>query len=127
MRNNLGIYKLFGKNDKAKKLFYEWCASCDELCEYDVEQIAHDLGLPCIDNSHEYIYFSTGNILDFLEEHGYYIGLPLRGKFKFVTCCYFKTSNHVPRPFYNNSGVVGRVKALEIGITKCLDEMEKYL
>ena len=128
MRNSVGIYHLFGENNKVKKLFYEWCKTNDEFCEYDIEQIGHDLGLPCINNTTKYIYFSNGNILDFLEEKGYYIGLPLRGQFKFVTCCYqVKEFPTVGRPFYNNSGIVGRTKALEIGVKKCIEHLEKSL
>ena len=132
MRNSVGIYHLFGENSKVKKLFYEWCKTNDEFCEYDIEQIGHDLGLPCINNTTKYIYFSNGNVLDFLEEKGYYIELLLRGQFKFVTCCYFKEDDgakypHVKRPFYNNSGIVGRTKALEIGVKKCIEHLEKSL
>lgn len=132
MRNSVGIYHLFGENNKVKKLFYEWCKTNDEFCEYDIEQIGHDLGLPCLNNTTKYIYFSNGNILDFLEEKGYYIGLPLRGEYKFVTCCYLKEDNGakyqvVKRPFYNNSGVVGRTKALETGVRKCIEHLEKSL
>lgn len=132
MRNNIGLYHLFGENNKSKKLFYEWCKTNEELCEYDIEMIGHDLGLPCIDNTPKYIYFSNGNILDFLESKGYYIGLPLRGEYKYVTCCYFKEPSEakyqsVKRPFYNNSGIVGRTKALEIGVTKCIEHLEKTL
>lgn len=132
MRNNLGLYAIFGENKKAKMLFYNWCKSSDELCEYDVEQIENDLFIPCIDNLDRYFHFHTGNILDFLETKGYYIGLPLRGEYKYVTCCYFKEDDgskypHVHRPFYNNSGIIGRTKALEIGVKKCIEHLEKQL
>lgn len=129
MRNDLGIYHLFGENKKVKHLFYNWCKGNDEFCEWDIENIENDLYIPCVNTSEKYIYFSHGNILDFLEEQGYYIGLPLRGKFKFVTCCYFKCekSTRVGAPFYNNSGITGRTKALEIGIMKCLSHLEEKL
>lgn len=68
MRNKIGVYQLFGENIKAKRLFYDWCKNCEELCEYDVEQIENDLVLPCIGNTEKYIYFSSGNILDWLEK-----------------------------------------------------------
>lgn len=128
MRNNVGLYALFGDNKKAKILFYDWCKNNEELCEYDIEQIENDLFIPCINNLDKYFYFNKGNILDFLESKGYYIGLPLRGHFKYVTCCYqVKEYPTVGRPFYNNSGIVGRTKALEIGVKKCIEHLEKTL
>ena len=129
MNNSAGLHHLFGENNKVKKLFYEWCKENDEFCEYDIERIENDLFLPCINNTTKYIYFSNGNILDFLEENGYYIGLPLRGKYKFVTCCYYKDekSVRVGIPFYNNAGIVGRKKSLEKGIEKCIEHFEKRL
>lgn len=127
MRNNLGICKLFGENIKSKKAFYDWCKNSDELCDYDLENIENDLILPCINNTHEYVYFSKGNILDFLEEQNYYIGLPIRGKFKFVTCVYYKSGESVGYPIYNNSGVKERIRALELGIIKALEHLEKRL
>lgn len=127
MRSNLGIYHLFGENNKAKKLFYEYCKNSDELCAWDLEVIENNLGLPSINNSQEYVYFSKGNILDFLEENGYYIGIPIRGKFKFVTCVYYKTGESAGYPIYNNSGVKERVRALELGISKALEHLEKRL
>jgi hypothetical protein len=127
MRNNLGLYHIFGKNEKAKILFYNWCKGNEELCEYDIEQIENDLFIPCIDNLDRYFHFHTGNILDFLESRGYYIGLPLRGKFKYVTCVYHKENERVGMPFYNNSGVVGRTRALEIGVQKAIEHLENNL
>ena len=41
---------------------------------------------------------------------------------------YFKDKyKFVKRPFYNNSGIVGRTKALEKGIEKCIEHFEKRL
>lgn len=129
MRNNVGIYKLFGDNKKVKILFADWCKKNEELCEYDLEHILIDLEMPCINNTDRYFHFHKGNILDFLEKNGYYIGLPLRGEFKFVTCCYFKgeKSKNVGMPFYNNSGIKDRNIALEKGIQKCIEHLEKNL
>ena len=31
MNNNVGIYHLFGENNKVKKLFYEWCKTNDDI------------------------------------------------------------------------------------------------
>lgn len=119
---------MFGDNIKATKLFVEWCDSNDEFCEYDVEHIKMSLALGAINNSEMFFHFHTGNILDFLESKGYYIGLPLRGEFKFITCCYqVREFPSVGRPFYNNSGIIGRTKALEIGVKKCIEHLEKTL
>lgn len=124
MRNDVGLYALFGDNIKSKKVFYEWCKNNDELCEYDIEHIENDLFIPCIDNTNRYFHFSNGNILDFLEEHGYYIGLPIRGAYKFVTCVYKKTSTRVGYPIYNNSGVNTRQRALELGVINAIKDLE---
>lgn len=129
MRNNVGLYAMFGENKKVKMLFYNWCKTNGEFCNYDIEQIETDLFLPCINNLDKYVHFHTGNILDFLESKGYYIGLPLRGEYKYVTCCYFKDNKYpnVGMPFYNNLGIIGRTKALEIGVKKCIKHLEKNL
>lgn len=132
MRNNLGLRAMFGDNIKSINLFLDWCKTNDELCEYDLEHIQISLALGANNNSEMFFHFHTGNILDFLEEKGYYIGLPLRGEYKYVTCCYLKKDDGakyqvVKRPFYNNSGIVGRTKALEIGVKKCIEHLEKSL
>ena len=128
MRNNLGLRDMFGDNIKTIHLFIDWCRENDELCDYDLEHIEIALGLGAINNSEMFFHFHTGNILDFLESIGYYIGLPLRGKFKYVTCCYqVRDYPTVGRPFYNNSGIVGRTRALEIGVKKCIEHLEKTL
>lgn len=132
MRNNLGLRAMFGDNIKSIHLFLDWCKNNDELCDYDLEHIQFALALGAINNSEMFFHFHTGNILDFLESKGYYIGLPLRGEYKYVTCCYFKKpsdikTKSVRRPFYNNSGIVGRTRALEIGVTKCIEHLEKSL
>jgi hypothetical protein len=128
MRNNLGLRALFGDNMKSIKLFLDWCENNDELCEYDLEHIKLSLALGAINNVEMFFHFHTGNILDFLESRGYYIGLPLRGNFKYVTCCYqVKEYPTVGRPFYNNSGIVGRTRALEIGVKKCIEHLESNL
>lgn len=127
MNNTLGIYQLFGENIKSKKLFYEWVKKQTNLCEWDIERIENDLILPAIDNSSEYVYFSKGNILDFLEENNYYIGTPIRGKFKFVTCVYYKDGERVGYPIYSNSGVVSRIKSIELGIINAINDLEKKL
>ena len=128
MRNSVGLRAMFGDNIKSMKLFVDWCENNDEFCEYDVEHIKFSLSLGGTNNSEMFFHFHTGNILDFLESKGYYIGLPLRGHFKYVTCCYqVKEYPTVGRPFYNNSGIIGRTKALEIGVKKCIEHLEKTL
>jgi len=129
MRNSVGLRDMFGENIKSINFFVDWCDSNDEFCEYDVEHIKMSLALGGTNNSEMFFHFHTGNILDFLESRGYYIGLPLRGEYKYVTCCYFKgeKSKKVGMPFYNNSGIVGRTKALEIGVKKCIEHLEKNL
>jgi|SRR6478736_3089617 len=122
-----GIYHLFGENTKAKKDFYNWFKEQDDCCEYDLENLGIELNMPAINNVQKYIYLDKGNILDYLESKGYYIGIPIRSKFKFVTCCYYKRGLLAGRPFYNNSGVKERIRALELGIEKCINELEKQL
>ena len=128
MRNNLGLYHIFGENKKAKMLFYNWCKDSEELCEYDIEQIENDLFIPCINNLDRYFHFHTGNILDFLESIGYYIGLPLRGEFKYVTVVHKNIKGNVSqRPLYSNSGVKSRTRALELGCIQAINDLEKSL
>lgn len=122
-----GLYHLFSENTKAKKDFYNWFKEQEDCCEYDLEILENDLFLPAIDTSKKYIYLDKGNILDYLESKGYYIGIPIRSKFKLVTCCYYKRGLLAGRHFYNNSGVKERIRALELGIEKCINELEKQL
>lgn len=122
-----GLYHLFGENIKVKKDFYNWFKEQEDCCEYDLETLENDLFLPSLDTIKKYIYLDKGNILDYLESKGYYIGIPIRNKFKFVTCCYYKEGEFAGRPFYNNSGVKERIRALELGIEKCINELEKQL
>lgn len=122
-----GIYYLFGTNIKAKKDFYDWCKENEDLSIWDLDALGIELTLGALDNTLKYIYLNKGNILDYLESKGYYIGIPIRSKFKFVTCCYYMNGEFAGRPFYNNSGVKDRVRALELGIEKCINELEKQL
>lgn len=132
-RNYVGLYDLFGDNKLSKKKFLEWCKDNDELCEYDIERIGIDLYAPVVDNSDRYFHFHKGNILDWLESEGYYIGLPLRGKFKYVTVVHYKDPDpmFIPnvhqKPLYNNSGVKSRNRALELGVTRAITALEKRL
>lgn len=122
-----GIYHLFGENIKAKRTFVNWFEKQGDCSDWDLEALENDLFAPVVDNTKKYIYLGKGNILDFLESKGYYIGIPIRSEFKFVTCCYYKSGEYVGRPFYNNSGVKERIRALSIGIEKCINELEKQL
>jgi hypothetical protein len=120
--NKVGIYHLFGENKEAKKEFYNWCKINDEFCDYDLET---ELFMPVIDNTEKYIHFHKGNILDWLESLGYYIGLPLRGEFKFVTVLHFNFKGNVSqKPLYSNSGVKSRTIAAELGIIKAINNYE---
>lgn len=128
MRNNVGIYELFGANEKAKKKFYNWCKDNDEFCEYDVEHIEIDLWVPVVGNADRYFHFHRGNILDWLESEGYYIGLPLRAEFKYITVLHRNTKGNVhQRPLYSNSGVKSRNRAIELGVQKAIEHLEKEL
>jgi hypothetical protein len=124
--NKLGVYDLFGENNEARKDFYNWCKNNDEFCEYDLEHLEIELYMPAMDNTEKYFHFHRGNILDWLESEGYYIGTPLRGEFKFVTVCHFNSKGNVSqKPLYSNSGVKSRTRALELGVIKCIDNFEK--
>lgn len=128
MNNKLGIYNLFGENTKAKREFANWCKDNNEICEYDYEKIELDLYLPTLDNTDKYYHFHKGNILDWLESVGYYIGFPLRGKFKYVTVVHYRDSVSVnKKPIYSNSGVVSRNRALDLGVTRAINNYEKRL
>lgn len=127
-RNYIGLYNLFGDNNESKKAFLEWCKDNDELCEYDIERIAIDLYAPVVDNSDRYFHFHKGNILDWLESCGYYIGLPLRGRFKYVTVVHFNSQGNVnQKPLYSNSGVKDRNRALELGVIRAIEAYDKQL
>lgn len=128
MRNDIGLCALFGVNMKSKQLFYKWCQECKDLCEYDRENIEIDLFVPCINNLQRYFHFNHGNILDWLEEQGYYIGLPLRGNFKYVTVVHKNTKGDVNQtPIYSNSGVKSRTRALELGVMRAIEDLETNL
>jgi hypothetical protein len=128
MRNTLGIYELFGENQKSKELFLNWCRKDDDFCDYDVEKIEIDLYTPSTDNSEMYFHFHYGNILDWLEHQGYFIGLPLRGEFKFITVVHVNAhGNTHQKPLYSNSGVTNRTRALELGVINAINDLEKKL
>lgn len=125
MRNKVGVYHLFGESIKSKKEFFYWCKNNDEFCDYDLEHLEIDLFTPTINNTDRYVHFHRGNILDWLESIGYYIGTPLRGEFKFVTVVHFNSKGNVSqRPIYSNSGVKSRNRALELGVIKSIEHYE---
>lgn len=128
MINKLGIYHLFGENNKSKRKFYNWCKHNDEFCEYDLEHLEIDLFTPTLDNTDKYFHFHRGNVLDWLESVGYYIGIPLRGKFKYVTVVHFNFKGNVSqKPIYSNSGVKERNRALELGVIKAIINYENKI
>jgi len=125
MHNKIGIYHLFGENIESKKCFWNWINSKSNICEYDLQKIQIELFTPSLNTAERYFYFSYGNILDWLEENGYYVGLPLRGKFKWVTVCHFNSKGTVHQtPIYSNSGVKERRRAIELGVQKCIEHFE---
>lgn len=116
-----GISHLF-PNDGVSIEFLQYCKKSEEFSELGLERIENALFLPMMDNFDEYIH----HILDWLEEKGYYIGLPLRGKFKYVTVCHFKDKVTVHKtPIYSNSGVNDRRRALELGVINCIEHYLK--
>jgi hypothetical protein len=119
--NKVGIYELFGKNEKVKKLFFEWAKSSEELCQLDEEHLENDLWLPIIDNTPKYIYFHCGNILDFLEENGVYISLELVEDFKWFVKCFYVNSEH---PFSTKNLISGRIVAYEDAIKESISFLE---
>lgn len=130
MRNEIGIAHLFGANVKAKNKFINYCKDCDELCEYDYEQIVIDLGLGSLNNTPRYFHFHTGNILDWLETEGYYIGIHVRSDFKRVPVVYTSNGHEKypqPKKIFSNSRVKSRTEALEIGVQKAIEDLEKQL
>lgn len=129
MRNSMNIRELFNNNIKSIKHFLNWCKESQELCEYDYENLCVALELGATNKAVELFHFHTGNVLDYLEENGYYISLPVRGKFKYVTVV-FSTANGETahqRPLYNNSGVKDRNRALMLGVQRAIEDLETKL
>jgi hypothetical protein len=124
----MGIKEMFGDHKKVIKHFLNWCKELEELCEYDYEHLCITLELGSLDLPIKLIHFSNSNILDYLEEQGYYIGLPLRGEFKFVTVVHYNSKGNVSqRPLYSNSGVKDRNRALVLGIQRAIKDLETKL
>lgn len=127
-RNYVGVYNLFGENELSKKKFFEWCKTNEDFCEYDIDRLEADLYMPVVENTQRYFHFHIGNILDWLESEGYYIGLPLRGEFRYVTVVHYDYQGNVKqKPLYSNSGVKNRNRALELGVKKAIEHLEKGL
>lgn len=128
MRNEINVREMFNDNTKVIKHFLNWCKKSEELCEYDYEHLCIALSLGALDKSLELVHFHKGNILDYLEEQGYYIGLPLRGEFKYVTVVHYNSKGNVnQRPLYSNSGVKNRNRALVLGIQRAIEDLETKL
>lgn len=121
MKNSIGVYHLFGNNDSIRREFYMWCKRNDDFCDYDLDHLGIELTMPTINNTYKYFHFSMFNILDWLESLGYYIGIPLRGEFKFVSVVHLNTKGNVnQRPIYSNSGVKTRNRAYELGVINAI-------
>ena len=126
--NKIGIYHLFGGNVKAKESFLAYCRTCDELCENDVENIEKALYLLIVDNTAQYLYFHTGNILGWLEKNGYYIELLLLSNFNYVTVGKYKnTESKRQENLHVSTGVNSRVRALELGIIASIKDLENRI
>ncbi len=102
----------------------------------DIEKLFEDL----IYVSNNFINFKSLNNLeevtiedvrDFLEEQGYYIGIPIRGTFKYVTVVHRKTFNTSSVTsstlIYNNSGMKDRKDALYKGVRKSLEHFNNII
>ncbi len=126
--DRLGMYNLFYKLDRCKILFIEWCKKNDSFCEYDIEKIGIDLYNPVIGEISEYIHSQRGNILDFLEEQGYFISIKVKKDFKFGVTVH---KNHDYREVsrntlvFSNSKSYSRDRAYLIGISESLIDLEK--
>ncbi len=128
MRNRMNIRGLFNNNKKSIKHFLSWCKESQELCEHDYENLCVALELGATNKTVELFHFHTGNVLDYLEENGYYIGLPLRGEFKYVTVVHYNHNGNVnQRPLYNNSGVKSRDRAIFLGVQRAINDLETKL
>lgn len=128
-RNSGSIYELFGDNINAKKEFYEHCKNSDQLCDYDLERIAFELGFPTSYSTESYVHFSYGNVLDWLESKGYYIFYTVRDHFdKFVPVVHFKGDYccvQSKTKIFSNGGEKTRLQAIEKGIEKAIEHYEK--
>lgn len=128
MRNEMNLREMFNSNYKVMKLFLDYCKDNDNLCEYDLEHITMSLALgDC--GVDRYFHFHTGNVLDWLESYGYYIGTPIRGNFKYVTVVQYKGEEdiRIGRPIYSNSGVVSRDRAIYLGVSAAIKDLEDRL
>lgn len=116
MRNKIGLRELFGDNRMAFEQFAYWLnKNSDELCIHDLEMVSLAYGLNSEKYVDEFIYFHHGSILDWLEELGYKIGLPVRNG-KYVTCVYYGGKD----PLYSNSGMKDRRSAIIKGIQNAI-------
>jgi len=121
----MGLYHLFGENKKAKEDFYNWYKNSGEACDYDLEHLENNLLFAFIDNTDQYVHFSNANILDWLEENDYYVGIKPNKSLNYATTVYKANNKIKPFPLYSNSDVKGRRNALNVGITKAIEDYGK--
>lgn len=126
MRNCVGIYTLFGDNEKSKELFINWCEHNEEFCEFDIDRIASDLYLPATDNSEMYFHFHRGNLLDFLEEQGYFIQLEVSLQFNYSATVYTKIEG-IRMPIFFNGFYEDRNKHYEKAVSAAINHLEEKL
>lgn len=119
MRNNIGIYHLFEGCENTKKKFLEWCKNNDELCDYDLEHIEIDLYMPAINNTDRYFHFHKGNLIDFIEDSGFYFDL-IRSSRDEGTVHIKNIGGSIIRFTFDK----GKEKAIQEAVKKCLKLIE---
>jgi len=123
MGNKVGIYHLFEGCDKARVKFFEWCKNNDEFCDYDLERLEIDLGIPVINNTERYFHFHKYNVVDFLEGEGLWFDF-VRDTMQDGSLFVFDNSN-LPTYIFRSEG--GRSKAFEKGVKECMLLLEQRL
>ena len=120
MRNEINVKELFSNNTKVIQDFLQWCKDNDELCEYDLENLALSLELGAQNVATKLFHFHKGNILDYLEEKGYRIGIfPMTSR-KWVMETYYNDC-FVP---INHSNHVSRNEAIMQGVKYSIEHYE---
>ena len=127
MINEVGVHQLFGDNKKARRAFYDWCKASGEFCEYDLEILGMELGVPFCNNTEKYVHFHKGNLIDWLEQQGYFITMKISNSLKYAPVVYHTQGSNRPFPFYHNAGMNSRIKAWEKAIEKAIDHLEQNL
>lgn len=128
MRNTIVVYNIFKNCDRVKKDFNEWVKDSEVFSDYDLERLEIDLYFPFQDNSDRCFYLHKGILLGYLESKGYYICYNVTGKFKYVSCFYFKSDEtEITDTLYSQSGFEDSQEALEKAVTSAIKHLEAYL